>query len=68
MTKEDFESYMKFYRAAKAKVADVEELLKKNGFETVRAYSPEVIEGEEGKPQFIMNLIISQDIVLASQN
>ncbi len=64
MTKEDFENYMKFYNAAKAKVTEVEELLKKNGYETVRAYNPEVIEGTEGKPQFIMNLIISQDIVL----
>ena len=64
MTKDDFDSYKKFYAAAKAKVEEVEEILKDKGYDTVRAYNPEVIEGTEGKPELIIHLIISQDIPL----
>ncbi|MGI5075967.1 hypothetical protein E4N71_11185 [Treponema vincentii] len=61
MKKADFENYMKFKKAAEENAAKIEKILNENGYTVVRAYNPEVIEGMEGKPELITNLIVSQE-------
>lgn len=58
MTKADFENYMKFKKAAEENAAKIEKIL---NYTVVRSYNPEVIEGTEGKPELITNLIVSQE-------
>lgn len=65
MTKEDFENYRKFRKAAEKNAAEIEKILKENGYTVVRTYNPEVIEGETGKASLVTNLIISQNFPLA---
>ena len=65
MTKEDFENYMKFRKAANEEAWKLEKILNDNGYTVVRAHNPEVCEGDgTGKPTFITNLIVSQDFPL----
>ena len=61
MTKTDFENYMKFKKAAEENAAKIEKILNENGYTVVRSYNPEIIEGMDGKPELITNLIVSQE-------
>lgn len=64
MTSKDFDNYMKFKKAAEENATEIERILNENGYSVVRAYNPEVVEGEDGKVTLITNLIISQDFPL----
>ena len=64
MTKADFDNYMKFRKAAEENAAKIEKILNENGYTVVRAYNPEVINGKDGKPELITNLIVSQEFPL----
>jgi|GEM_PF-1601222 len=61
MKKADFENYIKFKKAAEANAANIEKILNENGYTVVRSYNPEIIEGMDGKPELITNLIVSQE-------